>query len=141
MPGDSLDSIASMFRTNTETLVSINGLVQPFNLTPGNYLVVPKIEDGIFYKYTVQKGDNLYAIAQRFQTTASTLEMLNGLKPKEYIYPGQELLIPREGYSVYITEEETLGDIANKSGKDLGDLATQNPQLYVVADQIIAYKK
>ena len=141
MPGDNLDSIASMFGTNADNLISINGLVRPFNLVPGNYLVVPKMENELFYKYIVQKGDSLYALAGRFRTDVKTLETLNGLEANEYIYPGQEILIPREGYLVYITEEETLRDIANKSGVDVSDWIVQNQNLVVLPDQIVAYKK
>lgn len=140
MQGDSLEIIASKFNTTPNNLVSINGLSGNLNLVPGGYLVVPKVEDGAFYRYTVKKGDNLYSLAGRFGASVDVLEMLNGLEKNEYIYPNQELLIPKEGVLVYVTKDETLEDISMQSGIDVGELASQNQQLYVVPGQIAIYK-
>lgn len=43
--------------------------------------------------YTVQRGDNLFRIALRFQTTVSALQTRNGLTGL-LIHPGQVLIIP-----------------------------------------------
>ncbi|PWG64597.1 LysM peptidoglycan-binding domain-containing protein [Spiribacter halobius] len=42
-------------------------------------------------RYTVRKGDSLYAIAQRFNVTVSQLRQWNGLGTGGYLQPGQTL--------------------------------------------------
>lgn len=138
MPGDDWENIASKFNTTPTNLRSINGI--GILMTPGSYLVVPKIDDALYFKYKVKKGDSLYFIANNFQTSVDVLEMLNGLKQNEYIYPEQEILVPNKDVSVYITKEETLKGISDKSGKELSELVMQNQQLYVMPDQLIIYK-
>lgn len=140
MPNDTLEAIAKKSGTTVDNLMAINGITEMFTIVPGNYLVVPRIEDNIFYKYIVQKGDNLYSLAGRFQTTIDILEKLNGLEKNEYIYPNQELLIPKDGVTIYITKDETLEDIAMQSGVEVTDLVSQNQQLYVLPGQMIIYK-
>lgn len=44
--------------------------------------------------YTVQKNDNLTKIARRYNTTWQVLQKLNALKNPNYIYPGQQLIVP-----------------------------------------------
>ena len=141
MPGEDLKIIANKFNTTEENLVNINGLMMPYMLQPGNYLVVPKINNNeLFYEYTVIKGDNLYSIAGRYQTDVDTLQKLNGLEDNAYLYQNQKLLIPKENIGIYITEEESLEDISNKSGIDFNTLWQQNKKIQVTPDQIIVYK-
>ena len=47
--------------------------------------VAPKVGD--IFLYTVNRGDNVYAIARRFKN-------MNSLDDKMMIYPGQQLLVP-----------------------------------------------
>jgi LysM repeat protein len=44
--------------------------------------------------YTVQAGDNLSSIAERFNTTVDELAAANGLTDPDALQPGQTLLIP-----------------------------------------------
>lgn len=43
--------------------------------------------------YTVQKGDTLWAIAQKYDTTVAKLAQVNGIKNANLIYPGQKIKI------------------------------------------------
>ena len=60
---------------------------------PGAGLPVPS------KTYTVIKGDSLYRVAARFQTTVQQLRALNGITGK-YIHPGQVLKVPGIGVKV-----------------------------------------
>ena len=45
-------------------------------------------------RYTVRRGDTLWAISRRFNTTVSAIATLNGIRNPNLIYPGQVLTIP-----------------------------------------------
>ena len=63
------------------------------------------MESNYFTYYKIEKGDNLYDISRRYNINPKLLAAINGIKDNEYIYPGQELMIPKSGYSYYITAE------------------------------------
>ena len=67
--------------------------------------------------------------------------MINGLNENDYIYPGQEILVPNEGVSIYVTENDTLRDVASKLGLSEEEIVKQNETLYLLPEQIIIYKK
>ncbi len=59
------------------------------------------IMEGVHYIYTVNPGDTLYSIAQRFGSTVNLIEQTNAIYPQitdpGLIYPGQVLAIPEAG--------------------------------------------
>lgn len=138
---DTLASIAQKFNTTIDDVRRINGFGLSYVLVPGSYVVVPGMVDENYQTYTVQKGDNLYQIAMKYGTTVDVLLLLNGLEDSGYIYPGQQILIPKDNINVYITDDETLDSISKKSGVSIEDLIKQNKSIYVLPEQIIVYKK
>ena len=80
---------------------------EPNTITPSN-------KQNYYNYYTIEKGDSLYSIARRYNINPELLAGLNGLSMQEYIDPGQEIVIPKNGYSYYITKEgDTLDIVAN----------------------------
>ena len=83
--------------------------------------------------YVVQKGDSLYSIAQRFNTTVDTIKRLNNLTSNT-LQVGQVLIISEStispGPSNYITYTVKSGDslwkIANQFGVSVNDIVTLN---------------
>ncbi|MCL6552709.1 MAG: LysM peptidoglycan-binding domain-containing protein [Firmicutes bacterium] len=55
----------------------------------------PTATPGIPDEYTVQPGDTLRGIAQRFNVTPEALIELNGIEDPNLIQPGQVLKIPK----------------------------------------------
>ncbi len=49
---------------------------------------------GSVFVYTVQEGDRLSMLAQRFGTSVSVIADLNAIKSAKSIYAGMKLLIP-----------------------------------------------
>ncbi len=49
---------------------------------------------GSVFVYTVQEGDRLSMLAQRFGTSVSVIADLNAIKSAKSIYTGMKLLIP-----------------------------------------------
>ncbi len=134
---ENLEMIANEVGVAVDELKKLNGIFGDVMLRPGSFLIVPKY-DATYEKYTVKKGDNMYAIAKQYNVSYPDLLKLNGLDEEDYIYPNDTILIPKEG-NIYITEEETLEDISAKSGSSLADIASNNPKLVVKEDQVVRY--
>ncbi|MDD2377537.1 MAG: LysM peptidoglycan-binding domain-containing protein [Bacilli bacterium] len=139
MPGETIESIARKLGTTVEELQRINGSIM---MTPGMNIVVPEQKNNIFNVYRVERGDNLYSISRRFNVNLDTLVRLNGLNETDFIYPGQEILIPDENISVYVTKEgDTIRNIVDALNTDINNLLLQNEDIYLIPDQLIIYKK
>lgn len=92
-PGDSLYSIAKLFNTTIDAIINMNNL-QTTILAVGQILKIPTEQyptlsgkecigkgyiEPNYETYTVKKGDNLYDIAKRYNTTVINLMDLNNL--------------------------------------------------------------
>ena len=142
--GDTLASVASNFGTSVNNLSSLNGIMVGSVLSPGDFIVVPKVqmENPYFMEYTVKKGDNIYEISKFYNVSPSQLLKLNGLNETDIIYPNQKIMIPRRGVSFYITEmDDTLGKVMRELNVSADELARQNGTIYLTNDQLIVYKK
>ena len=75
--GDTLYSIARRYNTKVDSIKAYNNLVNNF-LRPGDTIQIPITPVETEYNtYTVQKGDTLYSIARRFNTTVADLLAIN----------------------------------------------------------------
>jgi membrane-bound lytic murein transglycosylase D len=95
--GDSLWLIARDYGTTTKIIQSLNQLDSSL-LSIGQVLKVPSGKTvasviGDTQTYLVRKGDSPYLIAKRHDMDLSTFLELNGLTPRNTIYPGQVLKI------------------------------------------------
>ena len=133
--GDSLYSISKKFNISVDELKRINNLSSSL-LTIGQQLIVSNnnannISTTNDY-YTVQAGDTLYSIANKYNTTVSNLKAINKLNTNN-IYVGQQLLLdeqkPESGSNIntYIVQRgDTLYSIANKYNTTISNLKTLN---------------
>ena len=76
--GDNLYSIAKKYEVSVEDLISLNKL-NSNNLYIGQSLIIPTNNDSGYVSYTVQKGDNLYYNAKKYNTSVNELKSLNNL--------------------------------------------------------------
>lgn len=90
--GDTLYSIASQFSTTVQKLKSLNNLTSN-NLQIGQVLLVTEKTYPDVSTYTVEKGDTLYGIANKFSTTVQAIKKLNNLTINTLL-PGQQIYIP-----------------------------------------------
>lgn len=132
-PGDSLYSIAARYGTSITALQQSNGLKsstlypgQALNISPGGSV------SGSGSSYTVQSGDSLFLISQRFGISVDALKKANNLS-SNYLLTGQRLTIPSStgsGTSSSSTYRVQSGDslflIAQKYGITVDALKQAN---------------
>ena len=75
--GDSLYSIARKYSTTIDKIKDLNNLTTNL-LSIGQVLLIPT-NANLETTYTVQKGDSLYSIAKKYNTTVDKLKQLNNL--------------------------------------------------------------
>ena len=122
LPGEELKSIAEKLDMEYQVLCELNGFLEGHELRAGENLVIPNNQANLFQSYRVKAGDNLYEIGRR--------------------YPNQELLIPRAGVQVYITEEgDTLKNVSKKFKTTVEKLVMENENIYLLPEQLLVFKR
>jgi outer membrane protein assembly factor BamB len=100
--------------------------------------------------YFVQKGETLYTIAKRYQTTVHAIVVANRLEDPNAICPGQALIIPRPGEVpspppggiVHLVRQgETVFHLAGKFGTAVQDILRANqiahPEFILAGQQLV----
>ena len=134
--GDSLWLIANKYGTTVDELKNANNL-KSNTLSIGQTLIIPKKKENTNkISYVVKKGDSLWLIANKYDTTVEKIKSTNNLKSNT-LSIGQVLVIPSS--SEFITYTVKKGDnlwlIANKYNttvdniKKLNNLSSNNLQI------------
>ncbi len=154
--GDSMFLIAQQFNIPLATLIAANPqIANPSLIFPGQSICipgqvmpvppptpmplptpVPACPGG--FTYTVQSGDSLYAIAQKYGITLDALEAANPqITNPDLIFPGQLVCVPgvtppivcTNGTMYTVVSGDTMFDIATRFGITLQALLSANPQV------------
>ena len=89
--GDSLYNIAKKYNTSVSDILKASNLTST-NLSIGQVLKIPTTSNSTGRVYTVQKGDSLYSIAKKFNTSVDSIKSKNNLKSNT-LSIGQKLII------------------------------------------------
>jgi membrane-bound lytic murein transglycosylase D len=99
--GDTLSTIARRHGTTIARIEAMNGISRHSILYPGQQLRIPRRAGGDtapeatkgsrHVRYTVRRGDSLYAIATSHGTTVERLRSWNKMGRRSRIYPGEVL--------------------------------------------------
>lgn len=137
--GDTLDSIAAMFNMTKDEIIKLNGIDK---LIVGMPIVVLNNKDQNWYdKYIVQQGDTLYNIALANNIALGDLVAINGLDKDSYIYPNQEIIIPKQEYQIYVTKEnDNILEVLKKMDTNFTKLTSLNPEILLKEDQLLINK-
>lgn len=136
------EDIAQKFNTTPAELSSINGGESLDSIKEGDFIIVPIQEEAFFDSYKIQKGDTIYAIAKKYGANETDLLKLNGLDKNDYIYPGEEILVPKKEVRFYITNEgDTMNVAAEKLNVRPGQILLQNENVYLLPEQLLVFKK
>ena len=134
--GDSLWLIANKYGTTVDELKSENNL-KSNTLSIGQTLIIPeKKENTNKISYVVKKGDSLWLIANKYDTTVEKIKSTNNLKSNT-LSIGQVLVIPSssEFINYMVKKGDSLWVIANKYNttvdniKKLNNLSSNNLQI------------
>ena len=153
--GDTMFFIAQRFGVSLQALINANPhITNPNEIFPGDVLCVPGVGDpggrvpascppGFQGRYTVQSGDTMFFIAQRFGVSLQALINANPhiTNPNE-IFPGDVLCVPGEqdcrvpascppGFRCRYTVQpgDTMFLIAQRFGISLQALINANPHI------------
>ncbi len=132
--GDSLWKIANQFGTTAAAIRAANNLTSDV-LRIGQVLTIPRTttpetpSTPSGNTYTVQNGDSLWKIANRFGTTINQLKAANNLT-NDNLKVGQILVIPNTtntGETTYTVKNgDSLWKIANQFGITINELKNAN---------------
>lgn len=137
-PGDTLYGISNQYGVSVTELAELNG-IKGSSLGVGTVLKIP-VTSGTnpnnMFMYTIKRGDTLYSIATKYNTTPQKIIDLNYLKSTT-ITPGQVLRIPEmytpesemmvPNYTNYIVKKgDTLYSIAKANNISVDTLIKDN---------------
>ncbi len=145
--GDNVWEIARAFGTTPDKIRMLNNLNNKSSIYVGQKLVITDDNNRNSYSsagvladvsvdkvgnYKVKRGDSLWEIAQKFNTSVSDLRKLNGLGRRSYIYPGQKLKVPGmvsngDNHQIYtIKRGDTVSEIAARFKTTVSNIKSWN---------------
>ena len=138
--GDTLRSLAGRFGTSMEFLKSINAEIYDINVIfEGQRLTVPSGYGvpnpqpqpvPVGGAYTVQRGDTLRKIADRFGVSLNDLIAANPqIANPNRIFTGQTVYLPDTVSTYTVVSGDTLRIIAARFGTSVDNLLMLNPQI------------
>ena len=137
--GDSLYSIANKFKTTVDKIKELNDLKTNI-LNIGQKLIIDD-RSGVssilecfgesdynnqkYQNYMVVKGDNLYDLAKKFNTSIDQIKLLNNLKDNN-LSIGQVLKMPKSSNTYVVQKGESLYSIAKKFNTTVDSIKKKN---------------
>jgi peptidoglycan lytic transglycosylase D len=107
-PGETISSIAAIYRTSESSIAAVNSFATAAELTAGQKLVIPigRSTPANYYSprksyasygqqkyYKVRRGDTLFKIASRNRISVDQLCAWNGFSRKHFLHHGESIVI------------------------------------------------
>lgn len=143
-PGDTLWAISRRYNTTVENIVSLNNIPNPNLIYPGQRFIIKMSNNSSFdnncdsetIEYTVKRGDTLWGISKKYNTTIHEIVNINNIQNPNLIYPGQTfIIITNTDFCVIgepnkiiykIQRGDTLSEIAQKFNTTVQRLVEEN---------------
>ena len=143
--GDTLYSIANKYNTTVSELKRLNNLTSDI-LSIGQLLIVKEDNEEVdnnYDIYEVVKGDSLWLISKKFNTTVKDLIDMNNLETIN-LQIGDKLIVPSISTNKYIVKRgDTLWSIAKNNNISVNNLKKANnltTNLISIGDELIIPK-
>jgi spore coat assembly protein SafA len=142
--GDTMWSIAKKFGISLDALLAVNPQITDADVIQlGQKIYIPLQSVSADYRmvYTVQAGDTLWKIAQKYGISAEALMKANPkLKHADQIYPGQTIQVPlpvaanamvgvNNGALYFVKKGDTIFNISQRYALNPETLLVANPQI------------
>ncbi len=139
---ENLEDIASKYNTTVKKIQDLNNIYYLDSIKEGMDIIVPVDNNDYYNYYVVESGDSLYKIAKKYNINPELLAYLNGLTMDDYIYTNEEILLPKNNYSYYITKEgDTISIILDIMNTNLDNFLNNNKTIYLMPGQLLVNKK
>ncbi|MGI9146998.1 MAG: LysM peptidoglycan-binding domain-containing protein [Chloroflexota bacterium] len=128
MPAAPLEEVAPMVALNVEPLAPPTEVMveEPAAAKPEPE-VAPAPAPPKPTVYTVEEGETLGMLAERFNVSAETIMAANGLRDADMLKVGQDLIIlPSDGVLYVVKAGESIRGVAERLGVDTMDIVTAN---------------
>ena len=126
--GDTLYSIANKYNTTVPELKRLNNLTSDI-LSIGQLLIVKENNEeetnNDYNIYEIVKGDSLWLIAKKFNTTVNDLIDLNNLDTIN-LKIGDKLIVPNNNNTYIVKKGDTLWSIARENNISVNELKEIN---------------
>ena len=97
-PGDTLSDLAERWGTSVAEIARLNGITNPSHVWVGLEIAVPQRGGAPAAppraSYTIAPGDNLWSLAQRWDTSVEEILRVNEIADPDSIRIGDTLVIP-----------------------------------------------
>lgn len=90
--GDTVFALARRHEVPVRDLIEANGLVPPYQLQPGQAILIPAMQT-----HLVQPGETLYGLSRRYGLDMHEVARANGLSAPYAVRTGDRLRVPRRG--------------------------------------------
>lgn len=115
---DTLESIAATYKVPVQAILAYrpNQIRDAADLVPGRTIIVPggtMPERTTVILHTVQEGDTVFALAERYNITPETIISANSLPDPDFLQVGQQLaILPVSGVGLIVQEGDTVAALA-----------------------------
>ncbi|MBD3306974.1 LysM peptidoglycan-binding domain-containing protein [candidate division KSB3 bacterium] len=139
--GDNLAKIAQQYKVDVHVLQRVNGISNPRYLQIGQKIQIPSslVQNVDVITHTIQRGETLGAIANRYKVSVATLKAYNTIRNERRLQIGQLLRVPLSKSSMLANNQNTgkmltyrvqrgdsLSKIASKFGVSVRQLQQWN---------------
>jgi membrane-bound lytic murein transglycosylase D len=96
--GETIYSIARRYAASWKDVLRANDLEAEDPIYPGQQIAVAadrSVTPGVL-THKVRRGENITTISRKYGVSVSSVLQINGLGPRDTIYPGQELKVPAQ---------------------------------------------